>query len=264
MRTLSIVIIILAVSLPPGSLLRADSQGKNGAVLNLLVGSVTMKRGDREMKPSVGSGLEENDIFRLGANSMVEIVLPGTDHSIRLTGPVVYRLRLEKISKNTDSGDMFSRLQKMLAKNSEPYAPRTIVSAVRGEEDQSEKLNAGARELLQKGIENYREGRYDVALEKLSGLEKTEGLNRTARSFIDFYRAHVHFERMEYRKALELYSGISRQRFSRFEKKEESLSRAVLCAHLLGDDQAKEDLIAKYRDAYGESGQYWKMIISMN
>ncbi len=258
--TTHILVSLVLITVFSASSGRAASGAEIGAVLNLLVGDVTLKRDGRVIESAAGQQLKENDVFRLGPNSMVEIVITGKDHSIRLTGPVVYRLRKEGFSKNLQSGDMVSRLQRLLARNSEPHAPRTIVSAVRGEEEESEKRNSEGRKLLQEGIDRYQSGNYDEAEKRFAEVKNLGRLKRTTSSLIDFYRAHIHYERMEYREALNLYSKIYRERFSRFEKKEESLSRAIICAYLLGNDSTRDDLVDDYRESYGESGSYWKMI----
>ncbi len=254
--TSTILIILLAVCTP-----ETRSEQKK-ADISFIIGTVSVKRRGKIIQPRQGDPVFNGDIFRLLKQSIVEFSFPGEKRKLRITGPKIFMFKFDLLNKRIRRGDAATGFTKLLAKNSPPYLPRTIVSAVRGKEGQGKKqeLNRTGKEKLKKAIALMGLGEYTEAGDLFNEIEKISGLNRHVKALVNFYRGEIRFHEMDYEKALAYYMAAAKYRRRRFRHREESYVRAVICADLTGKTEVLADLLGKYEKEYGERGKYGEML----
>jgi tetratricopeptide (TPR) repeat protein len=249
-------IVLFAVSLS-----ESRSQQKK-AEISFVVGKVFLKRNGKIIEPGKGDRVLNGDIFRLLQQSVMEFSFPEEKRKLRIRGPKIFRFNLSLLNKKVKRGSAATGFTKLLAKNSPPYLPRTIVSAVRGREDYRKKkaLNRTGKRQLEKAVALMGREKYIDAWELLNKIEKINGLNSHAKAIVNFYRGEIRFREMEYDKALSFYLAASKYKRRKFRHREESYVRAVICADLIGKNKVLSDLVSNYEKDYGERGRYMEIL----
>jgi hypothetical protein len=253
-RRFIIISIILALS---ATWILAESRG---AVISFLIGDIQVRRNKAKITLGQGDSPVNGDVFRIGENSMVELSIIGKNEKIKINGPQVFLFNIDKLKSNVQSGTRLASLLKKISKSTDHYYPRTIVSAVRKKGAQTDKKNKEGRKKITDAIDRYKEGKYEESWKLLDEVEKLGALKIETRLVVSFYRAGIYFERMEYDKALSLYSRLGKTGYSKFRHREESLGRAIICAAYTGETEKFANLIEEYKTEYGEEGSYWGTI----
>ncbi len=250
--TLAVLITLLAAE-------RSEPGSKTGeAEISFVIGRVILRREGRVKNARKGDPVFNGDIFRLSEQSLMKLSLSGGKRIVTVNGPKIFRFKLSTLEMRIRRGNRATGFSRLLAKNSPPYVPRTIVSAVRGKEDSGERreLNRRGKLKLKRAISLIKGEKYSLAWEILNEIEKFNSLNRHVKALINFYRGEIRFHEMEYEKALPYYLAAAKYRHRKFRHREESYVRATLSADLAGKSGELADIISEYEKNFGKKGRY--------
>ena len=228
--------------------------------ISFIMGDIKIMRNEKSILLNQGNSPKEGDIFRLSRKSIVEFNLGKKNRKIKVNGPQIFVFKTSNLKKGIKKSNMLSSLFSKMSKSTPHYYPRTIVSAVRKGGEENDRINKQSKIKIKEAIDLYKNGEIDKSWKILEDLEKTDGIKRHAKSVIKFYQAGIHFERMNYNKALPIYRKLYEKKFSKFKHKEESLGRAIICSYYINNETLTQNLIKEYKSNYGWRGAYWKYI----
>ncbi len=250
--TLAVLITLLGTE-------RSQSGPKTGeAEISFVIGKVILKREGRVINPQKGDPVFNGDIFRLSKQSLMKLSISGGKRILSVRGPKVFRFTLKALDTGIKRGSAATAFTRLMAKNSPPYVPRTIVSAVRSRDDSGKRreLNRRGKLQLKRAIDLIKEEKYFQSWEILNDIEKFNSLNRHVKALLNFYRGEIRFHEMKFREALPYYRAAVKYKHRKFRHLEESYVRAALSADLAGKTGVLADIISEYEKYYGKKGQY--------
>jgi len=228
-------------------------------VISFFIGNITILRKGNLVPFKVGSRLAESDLIRVLKNAVIEFKIK-RGSKVRVSGPNIFRYSSIKLKENIQRGNGILKLLKKIKKDAVPYYPQTVVTAVRGEEEETKRINALALKKIKLAVEYFQSDKLDESWKLIEEIERYKRLKRHTRSILTFYKAEIHFKKMNFQKALELYNKIYKKRFSRFKYREESLAHAVICSYYISDDRSFKTLTDDYLSIYGDDGKYWHQL----
>jgi len=252
-KTVTTALVILLVSCVV-SMLSAD--GNVSYPAKMVIGDVKIIKEKRARSLAQNDLVHDGEVIVVGEKSLVEFALPG-EGLIRVDGPKVFRVTSRNFKSAAVMGGVFSRFEKLTRRHAY-RSPMTIVTAVRGKSGLA--LKKEARDKFDAALELYKSERFDEAWQSFDQVERLPRISPTAKEYIKFFRAGIHYGKMSFEEALGMYVELSQSKFDKFEYREEAFLRAIICADHTGNYEMLKKLYAEYDQTYGEKGKYYELI----
>lgn len=225
-------------------------------VLHSYLGSIEIKRGNSLIPINNLKDIKDGDIIRLHDKSML-VITSGEASKITITGPRIYRVNEADLQSGEKRNGILHNFYAFMAGKIPPYSPRTTVAAVRG-------VKPPYIEDLKKAAELSAGGQYDEALILFGKVLSYSNVPGDVRASVEFSIAEIHFQKMEFQSALEIYQRLYLLEETRnFRYKEDSLARAIWCADLSGSGEVVKKLADTYIAEYGDEGKYISFITEL-
>ncbi len=263
MKRKNLLLFILLLTAMPCLNLTAKEHEKNNRI-TFCIGKIVFSRNGETALVKPGISVQKDDVFRLAGNDMLQITtcMSGT---VSVKGPVIFRFTETDLKKDIGrAGSLFSFYRK-ISKDVRHYCPRTIVTAVRGENEKDNvERNKRLADDFSKAVSLYKESRFDESLAMFSKISSQPGLRRHVMYLAGFYSGEILFNKMQYSAALDEYLKVYKTRNRKFLQKENAHLKAVLSAYYCGNDVVMRKLVVEYRENYGIHSRYFETINRIN
>lgn len=256
--------LLFAAIIFPQLVYSSDKSPSDQYRISFLLGTAKVKKQGSQIFLKNGDYIKEGETLFVDSGSMVELTPLSGDARFKISGPIIYHCSGLEVAKEKSRNNLMYRLYSKLTKATYHYYPRTVVSGVRGEKDsETDERNKKQSAALNEAIDLFKSRQLDRSLTQFEALAHSKGLQRHVQYLINFYRAEILFEKMEYTQAMDLYLEIYKTRNRKFKHREIAHAKGILCTVYTGKTDKTEKLISEYEESYGEDGAFTPLMIEI-